>query len=422
MRQRTLLVGLVMTAFLFGCGTRDAPGEDNRPQALRPAESRGDTTVADDRPTIGNALVSGEDPGLAGIFLLGEDDYYTHAEKMDRAPALVHLFVDWASDLSGARPGAARVPVDPIAPEEFAFLDFALQPGTIVAISWAMPLPNYDVPGDAYGTIPNVQDILDGRYDSHVRDFARAIDRIQSPVMLTLFGEFDNNAFYSFGPDGRSSALADPDIPAERDVPAADDLYRHYGDPNHPDGPERVRDAFIHVIEIFREEGVTEPSWFMYGSSGFLSARPAAGEAQLVEATSVWNRPEWYYPGDEYIDWVGKSLHHDDFASLREMFEGAYQAWGEVTLRPFFSPEYSLSLQPESRAAQIEREFGSYLPGFERFKAFAITDQDPATGSDEFGLMTIGGLRGEFPDEVGAWNAAVRDNPEWKTLPYTFLD
>jgi hypothetical protein len=297
-----------------------------------------------------------------------------------------------------------------------------LEPGTTIAITWALPLPNYDVLGNAYNSIPNVQDILDGRYDEHIRDFALAIDRISAPVMLTLFGEFDNNAFYSFGPDGRNAAYAAPDIPQEFDVPVASDLYAEYGDPNHPDGPERVRDAFVHVITIFREEGVTDPSWFMYGSSGFLSERPARGDEQLVEATAAWSHPRWYYPGDEYIDWVGKSLHHTTFDDLKQMFEPAYHAWGEVTERPFFSPEYSIALRPTSRAAQMEREFATYLPSFERFKAFAIADQDPLTGSAEFGLTTIGGVRGEFPDEIEAWKRSVVANPAWKTLPYTLLE
>ncbi len=269
---------------------------------------------------------------------------------------------------------------------------------------------------DADSPIPNVQDILDGHYDDYVRDFARAIDRIDSPVMLTLFGEFDNNGFYSFGPEGRSAAFPDPEIPASHDVRVADDLYGHYGDHSHPDGPERVRDAFIRVIEIFEDEGVSEPSWFMYGSSGFMSTTPSPGEQQLVEATGVWNQPHWYYPGDEYIDWIGKSLHHDDFGNLKDIFEEAYRAWGEVTLRPFFSPEYSIAMQPSSRADQIRRELGSYLPSFTRFKAFAITDQDPITGSDEFGLMTLGGVDGEFPDEIEAWRESVSDNLRWKTI------
>jgi hypothetical protein len=93
-----------------------------------------------------------------------------------------------------------------------------------------------------------------------------------------------------------------------------------------------------------------------------------------------------------------------------------------VTLRPFFSPEYSIRLRSVSRASQIEQEFGRYLTGFARFKAFAVTDQDPITGSREFGLTTFGGEAGEFPDEIEAWVSSVLDNPDWRTLQFDFLD
>lgn len=345
----------------------------------------------------------------------------SHSGKFDRAPAIVHLFVDWVTDVDGAVPGGNAIPIDPIGEDDLAFLNGAFQPGTIVAITWALPLPNFDVPGNAYSTIPNVQEILDGKHDDHIRDFARAVDQIELPVMLTLFGEMDNNAFYSFGPDGRHSALADPEIPSDLDVPAAQDLYGEYGDPGHPDGPERVRDAFRHVIDIFEEEGVTDPSWYMYASSGFMSTTPDPGQEQLVDATREWNQPQWYFARDTYIDWVGKSLHHSDIDNLKDKFEQAYAAWGEVTRRPFFSPEYSLRRVDSSRAAQIRSEFSDYLSGFARFKAFAIEDQDPSSGSDEFGLTTLGGVDGQYPDELTAWQESVVENSDWTTLEYDFL-
>lgn len=407
MRVSLLLLVAALLPLFGSCSTAGNGGNGS---------SDPDTATIENEPPDANSV------GLSGIFLLGGDDYYTHSEKMDGAPAIVHVFSDWGGDWGTAEPGGEKIAVDPIAPDAYEYLNLVFQPGTILALTWSMPLPNYDVPGNVYGAIPNVQDILDGEYDDHIRDFARAIDRVDLPVMLTLFGEFDNNAFYSFGPDGRNSAYDDPEVPDEFDVPVAEDLYGHYGDPDHPDGPERVRDAFIHVIEIFADEGVTDPSWFMYGSSGFMSTTPNPGEEQIVDATGVWNQPQFYYPGDEYIDWVGKSLHHADLDSLKDKFEKAYRAWGEVTLRPFFSPEYSLSMQQSSRADQIRHEFGTYLTSFARFKAFAIADQDPATGSDEFGIMTLGGIDGEFPDEIEAWKESVRDNPDWKTLPYDFLD
>jgi hypothetical protein len=86
-----------------------------------------------------------------------------------------------------------------------------------------------------------------------------------------------------------------------------------------------------------------------------------------------------------------------------------------VTDRPFFSPEFTIyeGVGVASRAALIREEFLRYFPSFERFAGFATVDQDPATGDDTYGMVTLGGNAGEFPDEIEAWREAVVDNPVW---------
>lgn len=355
---------------------------------------------------------------FSGLFLLGPDDYDTHVAKMGAGPEVVHFFVDWFGPEE--RAAAASDPgtrVEPVSIEslDLAVVDFAFRQGTTVAISWALPLPVLDVPAAAYPGIPSVGDIVAGRYDDYIREFARAIRALESPVMLTLFGEFDNNAFYAFGPEGLHAAADDPDLPSELDVPVASDLTGHYGDPHLADGPERVRDAFVRVIDIFDEEGVTGVRWFMYGSSGFMARGTEDDQTQLTPVVGEYNRPENYYPGDDYIDFVGKSLHHQGLDDLRMRFEPAYEAWGEVTDRPFFAPEFTIyeGVGVASRAELIREEFSSYFPSFERFAGFATVDQDPATGDDTYGLVTLGGNAGEFPDEIVAWREAVIENPAW---------
>lgn len=359
-------------------------------------------------------------PALAGQFILGPDDYESHVEKTGAAPEVVHLFVDWISSESIAASNAdPTTPIEPVPVEEIGLpiFDFAFEPGTTVALSWAMPLPAYDVPASAYPNIPSLRHLLNGRYDDYVREFARALAALESPVLFTLFGEFDNNAFYGFGPEGLHAAAPDEDLPPELTVPVATDLTGHYGDPEVPDGPERVRDAFVRVIEIFREEGATQVRWFMYGSSGFASRVKDGDQTQLTPILAELGMPEHYYPGDEYIDFVGKSLHHDGMTELQDKFELAYERWGAVTQRPFFSPEFTIyeGVGSKSRAPAIREEFMTYFPSFARFGGLAMVDQDPVTGDTEFGLVTLGGENGEFPDEIEAWREAVVENPNWKT-------
>ncbi len=355
---------------------------------------------------------------FSGLFLLGPEDYDVHTAKMGAGPEVVHFFVDWfgPEQLAAATADpATRVEPVPIESLDLTVVDLVFRPGTTVALSWALPLPVLDVPAAAYPNVPSVRDIVAGRYDDYVRAFARAVAEIQSPVMLTLFGEFDNNAYYGFGPDGLKSPAPDPGLPPALDVPSTTDLHGHYGDPALPDGPERVRDAFIRVIDLFEAEGVTEPRWFMYGSSGFMARGTVDDQTQITPVVGEFNRPEFYYPGDDYIDYVGKSLHHQGLDDLKKRFEPAYEAWGRVTQRPFFAPEFTIyeGVGVSSRAALIREEFTRYFPSFERFAGFATVDQDPATGDDTYGMVTLGGNTGEFPDEIEAWKDAVVDDPGW---------
>jgi len=69
-----------------------------------------------------------------------------------------------------------------------------------------------------------------------------------------------------------------------------------YGDPNYPDGPERFRDAYRHIIDLFRNEGVKNITWFFHYN-------------YVSMPYEWWNKPRYYYPGDDYIDWVGFSLY-----------------------------------------------------------------------------------------------------------------
>jgi len=69
-----------------------------------------------------------------------------------------------------------------------------------------------------------------------------------------------------------------------------------YGDAETPDGPERFRDAYRHVVDIFRRHGAADVSWVFH-----IAAAGAPKE--------TWNSASFYYPGDDWIDWIGASVY-----------------------------------------------------------------------------------------------------------------
>ena len=138
-----------------------------------------------------------------------------------------------------------------------------------------------------------MQDIIDGKYDAELRQWATDAKACGTNLLVEFGIEvngywFSWNGFYQGG--GTINA---------------------YGDATYPDGPERVRDAYRHIIDIFNEENVANITWFFHIDD-------------LIEPDEWWNHPKYYYPGDDYIDWVGISSYalmipDDDYIEPSEL-------------------------------------------------------------------------------------------------------
>lgn len=341
-----------------------------------------------------------------GLYSIGPivDDRKKFMAKTGHPPAIVYTFHDWVSDndWASATPHL-RTFVDPLEASTISPLQLAehlRKEGAILAVAWAIQCCDWESTlfwlGFRKPTI-TVSRVLRGDFDPYIVTVARQIKAYQHPIMLTLFSEFNYQGMMSFGKSG-----------ADR-LDDVEEVCGLYGDPTWPDGPERVRDVFIHVIELFQREHVRNVTWFMYAGSHYMNPRH--------EDYSPWLHPKYFYPGDEYIDWVGQSvyfvdprtppkLRQQEFAtSITEALAPGYDAWGAVTKRPLFLPEFGMFTDGSlSRAHVIENVFGTILPQFGRVKAITVADFKIAEDYHEVPRL------GAFEDETVVWKKAVRDN------------
>lgn len=342
-----------------------------------------------------------------GLYSIGtiDEDYRDFTLKTGHHPALVFTFHDWVSDdqWASAHPHL-RTFVDPLESSGVSPLQLAEQlrhDGTLLAVAWALQCCDWESRLFWFGLrkpTVTVARLLRGEFDEYIVTVARQIKAYQHPIMLTLFSEFNYQGMMSFGPEG-TDRLAE-----------TEHLCRFYGDPHWPDGPERIRDAFIHVINLFNREDVRNVTWFMYAGSHYMNPRH--------EDYSPWLHPKYFYPGDEYMDWVGQSVYFVDprvkqeirqiplNTSVTEALRPGYDAWAPVTHRPLFLPEFGvLGDGTSSRAAMIEQVFADVLPHFVRVKAVTLAHFKIA--EDVYEVPRLG----KFDDEITAWRTAVRDNP-----------
>ncbi len=123
-----------------------------------------------------------------------------------------------------------------------------------------------------------LQNIINGNFDTELKAWAQSAISDNIPLLVDFAVE-PNGDWFQWSGVFNGGAKTDG-----------------YGDPSYPDGPERYRDAYRHIIDLFRAEGVKHITWFFHFNY-----------ASYPNAT--WNKPQNYYPGDNYIDWVGTSLY-----------------------------------------------------------------------------------------------------------------
>jgi len=344
----------------------------------------------------------------AGVYSIGTTraDVKEFQRKTGKAPAIVFTFHDWLTDEDYYRKNPTlRTLNSDMEDKGVTPLQLAQQlseQGSILALTWAMQCCDWTSTAWWFGlkkTEINLPRLLKGDFDEYIRSVARQTKAFGKPIRMSLFSELNWQGAFAFGKDGISS------------ISRVDDICGQYGDPAWPDGPERIRDAHIRVIDIFRQEGVKNVTWFMYASSGYMDPKG--------RNYSPWLHPKFFYPGDDYIDWVGQSTYFvdpawthtvsKDAAVIERALGPGYTAWGETTQRPMFLPEFGPSGDKKVNRAPVLREVMSrVLPGMPRVKALTLGDfliaeiccQLPRLGEP-------------YAEEITAWRQSVGENPNY---------
>jgi hypothetical protein len=182
-------------------------------------------------------------------------------------------------------------------------ISFPTQAVNIIANHGALPFIRMEPrsqPTDPHAPDPifTMQKFINGDFDAALHQYARDAKNTNVPLMIQFGHEVNlDSVSYNATYNGGNNKTG-------------------YGDPNLYDGPERYRDAYRHVIDIFRQEGVNNVTWAFHVNMG-----------DWPEA--AWNRMQDYYPGDSYIDWVGMSAYgqRDQYVTLRTLIE----TWGSWT-------------------------------------------------------------------------------------------
>lgn len=232
--------------------------------------------------------------------------------------------------------------------------------------------------------------IVSGAFDRQLRRYAQDAAQVNYPLIMEFGTEVNGDWFPWSGACNGGG---------QRDG---------YGSPRLADGPERFRDAYRRIITIFRQEGANNVTWVMhYNGAGSPNA--------------AWNAKSAYYPGDEYIDWLGLSAYGAQTPAtirrwnpqFRDVMDSAYRSVAAVSRsKPIALLEFGV-IEHAGKPEWIRRALRDLAGGrYPRVKAMAWWHSDWRNDDGSWSRMKL--------DSSAAAVAAYRESvahPAFVTTP-----
>ena len=203
--------------------------------------------------------------------------------------------------------------------------------------------------------------ILAGKWDAYIDMWAAGAKAFGKPMLVSLCNEMNgcwfpwSGCFYGGATPPPTPGVSVP-VPGSRQLPGGG-----YA------GPETFKRAWRYIVDRVRAHGGTNVLWVFHVNN-------------YSDPQEKWNRIENYYPGPQYVDWLGLSIygkqerfqdHWTDFDE--DLLEEPYEFLGAVDpTKPIMIAEFGVGEFPDmgSKATWIKHAFASMSsPQYARIKA-----------------------------------------------------
>ncbi len=145
----------------------------------------------------------------------------------------------------------------------------------------------------------SLSSIIEGKHDAYIDQWATAAKEFGQPMIVSFANEMNGSWFpWSGVIYGGSTPVPDTNPPRFQ-------------------GPETFKKAWRHVVDRVRAKGATNVQWVLH-------------LMDFSMPNETWNLAAQYYPGTEYVDWLGFSLYgaqfpsDDDYPNFFSLFDWPY--------------------------------------------------------------------------------------------------
>jgi cellulose synthase/poly-beta-1,6-N-acetylglucosamine synthase-like glycosyltransferase/peptidoglycan/xylan/chitin deacetylase (PgdA/CDA1 family)/spore germination protein YaaH len=164
-------------------------------------------------------------------------------------------------------------------------------------------------------------EILGGKWDAYIDSWGVSARKHGGPILVAFGNEMNGSwfpwsgIFYGGGRPGQSGG----------------GVYQ---------GPETFKRAFRYVVTRVRAAGATNVSWVFHANN-------------TSDPDEPWNKMAQYWPGAEYVDWIGLSAYGKQYPgpnwpSAKLVLEGPYaEACALDPVKPFIFAEWGIGEYPQ---------------------------------------------------------------------------
>ena len=269
-------------------------------------------------------------------------------------------------------------------------------------------------------------EILAGKWDSYIDAWADAAAKVPTQFFVSFACEMNgtwfpwSGWFYGKGPaDPHPQVKLTGDAAAkalQEEILHPDQSWFGKGDIHNPatwEGPETFKKAWRYVVNRVRARGATNILWVFQPNNysdppGYIS----------------WNQPAAYYPGADYVDWLGLSVYgkqtmnneDDKWCGFDKLLEWPFEEMTKIDpAKPIMLAEWGVTeshAPGEDKGAWIAAAFAQMSARYPRLKAAVFWHERWANDDGSYSNLRVNSSR----DSLKAYREGVA-NPFWLGRP-----